>query len=182
MAKSCSRYALTAFRHRLKLRGAPLGPGDGNRARAQGLPTRKRYPLGRTVRTHPMNARAAAGVMAAAAACIWCSDNSAPPLALYSGEWNGDDGRLEGDLIRQGNCLLVEDVSGKRWVIAFAVEGTSWSERENAVTYLGTTLRVGKYVEVGGSSPSGFRPTWKRAPSDDCGPADTWLVGDPSPG
>ncbi len=114
-----------------------------------------------------------------------CSGNEPPvPLALYAGEWNEDDARLDGTFVQEGPCLYVESSipgSPGRWLVAFAVEGTSWGETDRAVRIPGAEYRVGTSVRLGGSGggfPAGSIE-WVVPPAESCDTTMIWAAARP---
>jgi hypothetical protein len=113
----------------------------------------------------------------ATAAIAACSDGQRQPLALYAGEWNGDDARLEGTFEKQGDCLLLMDEERKEWLLAFAEDGASWDESRSTARFGTNSLRVGDHVAVGGSSLPGYTPKWVKPPAKGCATNPVWFVG-----
>ncbi len=101
-----------------------------------------------------------------------------PSLAIYSGDWNADDARLEGKLVQDGSCLLIDDSDGVRWLVAFAADRTSWDQADQEVHFGGRSLRLGERVAVGGSSPPGYQPEWIKPPAPTCQSFPVWFVAD----
>ncbi|MBI5947659.1 MAG: hypothetical protein HY875_05950 [Chloroflexi bacterium] len=105
------------------------------------------------------------------------------PLAIYAGEWNGDDALAEGILVLEGKCLYLESSTAgtlTRFLVAFAADGTSWSEAERAVTIPGATYRVGTLVGLGGSEAiTGRTMEWVVPPAESCDQTHIWGAGRP---
>jgi hypothetical protein len=108
-------------------------------------------------------------------------------LILYGGEPNADDADWHGFLVLEGNCLYVDwenphdadDAPDARMLVAFPSRNTSWDETRQAVKYGGTTLRVGEWVDIGGSGLFGPAEEfdWAVPPDPSCDTTEVWLVG-----
>ncbi|MBI5946755.1 MAG: hypothetical protein HY875_01290 [Chloroflexi bacterium] len=112
-----------------------------------------------------------------------CGGKEPPvPLALYAGEWNEDDARLDGTFVQDGPCLYVDSTNAPgRWFVAFGVEGTSWDEDERAVSIPGATYRVGAEARVGGGEsgvPAGSIG-WAIPPAESCDTGMIWMAARP---
>ena len=122
-------------------------------------------------------------------ACLQTVGGPTGPLAIYGGEWNGDDALLVGTLSRQGPCLYIVDPvgyspapAGKPLLLAFGI-GAGWDAKSETVTYAGRELRVGEVVQVGGSAvrKSAVSTRWLVPPAPECESDLIWFVGEPSP-
>jgi hypothetical protein len=117
-------------------------------------------------------------------------DSGTGPLALYPGERSGDDADLNGVLIREGDCLYVEE-GGTRFLLAFPRGETSWRESDESVRLGGRilrigeviaihfdaeTMRVGDHVDFGGGGGSANRE-WAAPPDPSCDITNIWNVG-----
>ena len=123
------------------------------------------------------------------AACLQTVGGRTGPLAIYGGEWNGDDALLVGRLARDGDCLYIVDPvgysparPGEPVLLAFG-RGTAWNSASETVSYAGRELRVGEVVEVGGSAVrrSAVSTHWLVPPAPECESELIWFVGEPPP-
>ncbi len=133
----------------------------------------------------------------------WDSSGGHPgPLTLYAGKWNGDDSGVTGTLVREGNCLYVDqEYQGveTRFLATLAHRGTRWDEGAQAVRAGGVRLGIGNFgvrfggasfhvgdeVSFGGSGAHGdgaelvARLDWAVPPDPSCDVTNVWLAGAP---
>lgn len=123
------------------------------------------------------------------AVCLQTVGGRTGPLAIYGGEWNGDDALLVGRLVRDGDCLSIVDPvgyspagPGEPVLLAFGI-GTGWDAKSETVSYAGRELRVDEVVQVGGSAvrKSAVSTQWLVPPAPECESELIWFVGEPSP-
>lgn len=133
--------------------------------------------------------RASEGLFVRSGACLQTVGGRTGPLAIYAGEWNGDDALLVGTLALQGRCLYIVDPvgyspapAGRPLLLAFGI-GTAWDAKSETVSYGGRELRVGEVVQVGGSAvrKSAVSTQWLVPPAPECESDLIWFVGEPSP-
>jgi len=104
-----------------------------------------------------------------------CCTGTKSPVAIYRGEWNADDSRLDGYLRLVDGCLVLTDDAGQEWVVVFAAE-TTWDSAGKAVNYPPQTLRVDSRVAVGGSGLPGHQADWIHPPAKGCGSRPLWFA------
>jgi len=123
------------------------------------------------------------------AVCLQTVGGRTGPLAIYGGEWNGDDALLVGILAHQGPCLYIVDPvgyspapTGRPLLLAFGV-GTGWDAKSETVSYAGRELRVGEVVEVSGSAvrKDAVSTQWLVPPAPECESDVIWFVGEAPP-
>ena len=109
------------------------------------------------------------------------TDGPTGPLALYNGEWSGDDAAMGGTLVIDERCLYVEntDPGGtKRWLVAFGNRGTSWDEESHSVHLPWGTFRNGDQIQFGGGEggdPASLN--WAVPPDPSCDMTRWWVAG-----
>lgn len=122
-------------------------------------------------------------------ACLQTVGGRTGPLAIYGGEWNGDDAVFVGTLARVRSCLYIVDPvgyspapAGRPLLLAFG-RGTAWDSASETVSYAGRELRVGEVVQVGGSAvrKDAVSKQWLVPPAPECESDVIWFVGEPSP-
>ena len=128
--------------------------------------------------------RASEGLFLRSGACLQTVGGRTGPLAIYGGEWNGDDALLVGTLALQGRCLYIVDPAGsspapaaRPMLLAFAI-GTGWDGKSETVRYADRELRVGEVVQVGGSAVrmSAVSTQWLVPPAPECESELIWFV------
>ncbi len=117
----------------------------------------------------------------AAAALAGCGDSAPPetgPLAIYDGEWNQDDGRLDGVVHLDGECFVL-DSGERRFLLAFAQSGTAWDDAAQTVRTNGREFVVGSAAEVGGGGGTpASEIDWLVPPHDSCRALPVWFVNE----
>jgi hypothetical protein len=101
-------------------------------------------------------------------------------LAQYAGERGDDDGRLEGTLRREGDCLYVE-ARDYRAFPAFPPEGVSWDEAQEQLVFDDVRYDLDGPVAFGGGEA--FDPAridWSRAPDPSCDLSTVFIATDPA--
>jgi hypothetical protein len=119
---------------------------------------------------------------AALVTVLGCGEDRGP-LALYRGAWNGDNALIVGRVEREGDCLYIaQDPSTKvpRMLLAFADNGVTWDEEEQAVQVAGKSVPVGAVLTAGGSEASSVASiNWSTPPAPGCNTLRIWLLGPP---
>jgi hypothetical protein len=128
--------------------------------------------------------RASEGLFLRSGACLQTVGGRTGPLAIYGGEWNGDDALLVGTLALQGRCLYIVDPAGsspapaaRPLLLAFGI-GTGRDGQSETVSYADRELRVGEVVQAGGSA-GGRREVsmrWLVSPAPECERELIWFV------
>jgi hypothetical protein len=105
-------------------------------------------------------------------------------VARYSGEPNGDDAALIGQLaVDTNNCLVLEHRDGSATLLAVASAVSHWDDEARTLTVSGTRFGIGDEIVLGGSGRSLGRGTalrWSISPKSEC-TADRewiWFAGD----
>ncbi|MBN9493583.1 hypothetical protein J0H33_09590 [bacterium] len=121
----------------------------------------------------------AAGV---AAIATGCGAAAAPRFLAYHGPHNGDLARAAGQLVREGDCIYIEDHQS-RFLLALP-EDAAWDTGEDAIVFDGQRYPMGVFVAVGGSgidygqAQSILRAGWATPASSACDTSAVWLTGD----
>jgi hypothetical protein len=114
-----------------------------------------------------------------ASGVLWHLLDMTSPLAQYAGERNGDDGRLEGILRRDGDCLYV-DAGDYRPFLALPRDGVWWDEERGQLVFDDVRYDVDGPVAFGGSEA--FDPAqidWLWAPAESCDLSKVFVAGGP---
>jgi hypothetical protein len=81
-------------------------------------------------------------------------------------------GRMEGRLVLDGPCLIVQ---GKPVLLAWPSPGTKWDATSLTVTIYGVSARVGERVSVFGGMGN-YGGNWLNPPPRECRQGDVWRV------
>jgi hypothetical protein len=146
------------------------------------LPTTMSARSGRSVQSRWENApKVFVAAILVAAAIAGCGD-SAPaetgPLAIYRGEWNGDDALVEGTVRLAGECFVI-DAGPQTYLLGFARDGTSWDAASETAKAKGRDWSAGSKAGVGGSGGrNATEVDWLVPPHESCLSLQTWFVNE----
>ena len=102
------------------------------------------------------------------------------PLAIHDGEWNGDDGAIEGRLELRGDCLYLASAGGVLLYLVFGRDGLEWDSTAQAVRIDNATFVVSQTVRFGGGG--GMNPPalngirWLNPPAAGCDTSRVWFA------
>lgn len=95
-------------------------------------------------------------------------------LPTYARDSSGPSmmARLEGQLVLEGGCVLVE---GEPALLAWPSPGTEWDSATQTVTVYGTKARIGDWVVIGGGTGTDTGG-WVAPPAVGCKRDTVWIV------
>lgn len=137
-------------------------------------------------RPYVLGAAAVAVLVAAVIAGWWLleggKERSTGPLALYKGDWSGDDAGLIGTVDIDGPCFyVVTSAESPRYLVAFSARGAEWDEEKQALRVGDLLLHDGDpYRSGGGEGPRDQSAIdWAVPPDPSCDTSNLWIAGEP---
>jgi len=109
-------------------------------------------------------------------------DRSTGRLALYKGNWSGDDAAMTGTVSIEGSCFYVlSGADSPRYLVAFSTRGAEWDEGGQALRVGDLLLHHGDpYRSGGGEGPRDpSLMDWEVPPDPSCDTSNLWIAGRP---